>query len=77
MSLLQSLFNMRRQYRHYALVDQAGICRALKHCTERPSSSDWVEVSEQQVNWLNQPLPANARVTQHNVRSALYQLITT
>ncbi|MFJ4141234.1 hypothetical protein [Pseudomonas sp. NPDC089734] len=76
MGLFQSLFGMRRQYRHYALVDQTGICRALKHCTERPSGSDWVEVREQRANWLNQPLPASARVIPHSVRPTRHQLIT-
>ncbi|RMQ45476.1 hypothetical protein ALQ04_03758 [Pseudomonas cichorii] len=76
MSLFQSLFNLRRQYRHYALVDSTGICRALKHCTQRPSSSNWVEVNEQRANWLNQPLPASARVMQHNTGPAHGQLVT-
>ncbi|MBX8516122.1 hypothetical protein [Pseudomonas cichorii] len=76
MSLFQSLFNLRRPLRHYALVDKTGTCRALKHCTERPLSSDWVEVNEQRATWLNQPLPSSARVAQHNVRSTPRQLIT-
>ncbi|AHF66071.1 hypothetical protein [Pseudomonas cichorii] len=76
MGLFQSLFNLRRPLRHYALVDKNGICRALKHCTERPLSSDWVEVNEQRANWLNQPLPSSARVAPHGVRPAPHQLIT-
>ncbi|WP_095067174.1 hypothetical protein [Pseudomonas sp. Irchel 3A18] len=76
MGLFQSLFNLRRPLRHYALVDKTGICRALKHCTERPLSSDWVEVNEQRANWLNQPLPSSAQVTQHCAGSMPRQLIT-
>ncbi|MBX8536851.1 hypothetical protein K5D33_19295 [Pseudomonas cichorii] len=76
MGLFQSLFNLRRPLRHYALVDKNGICRALKHCTERPLSSDWVEVNEQRANWLNQQLPSSAQVTQHSVHSTPRQLIT-
>ncbi|MCV4343811.1 hypothetical protein [Pseudomonas capsici] len=76
MSLFHSLFNLRRPLRHYALVDKSGICRALKHCTERPLSSDWIEVNEQRASWLNQPLPCSARVAQHSVHSTPRQLIT-
>ncbi|KPB74991.1 hypothetical protein ACKUFS_00795 [Pseudomonas cannabina] len=76
MNLFRSLFSARRQFRHYARVDQAGICRAFKHCAQRPGGAEWVEVSEQRLTWLNQPLPFSARVTQHSVRSTRGPLLT-
>ncbi|KPY30275.1 Uncharacterized protein ALO52_04407 [Pseudomonas syringae pv. primulae] len=57
-------------------MDHAGICRAFKHCAERPSGYEWVEVTEQRLNWLNRPLPASARVAQRDVRATRRQLIT-
>lgn len=76
MNLFWSLFTARPQHRHYARVDHAGICCAFKHCAERPSGHEWVEVTEQRLNWLNRPLPASARVAQRNVRATRRQLIT-
>ncbi|MBI6682441.1 hypothetical protein YA0697_12050 [Pseudomonas viridiflava] len=76
MILFWSLFTARPQHRHYARVDHAGICRAFKHCAERPSGHEWIEVTEQRLNWLNRPLPASARVAQRNVRATRRQLIT-
>ncbi|RMM36376.1 hypothetical protein ALQ80_05400 [Pseudomonas coronafaciens pv. oryzae] len=76
MNLFRSLFTARRQHRHYAHIDQAGICRAFKHCAQRPSGIEWVEVTEQRLSWLNQPLPASARVAQRSARSTRGQLLT-
>ncbi|AHG42527.1 hypothetical protein N018_20765 [Pseudomonas syringae CC1557] len=76
MNLFQSLFSARRQFRHYARVDQAGICRAFKHSAQRPSGVEWVEVTEQRLAWLNQPLPASARAAQPRMRSTRGQLLT-
>jgi hypothetical protein len=53
---------LRRRYRHYARLDQYGMCLAFKHCAARPQGDDWVEISEIRLTWLNQPLPASARV---------------
>jgi hypothetical protein len=76
MNLLWSLFTARRQYRYYARVDQAGICRAIKHCAQRPTGSEWIEVTEQRLTWLNQPLPANARVIRQPSRPTTRRLLT-
>ncbi|KPW11472.1 Uncharacterized protein ALO42_04909 [Pseudomonas syringae pv. atrofaciens] len=37
---------------------------------------EWVEVTEQRLSWLNQPLPASARMTQRSERSTRGQLLT-
>ncbi|RRV08457.1 hypothetical protein EGJ27_10450 [Pseudomonas sp. v388] len=71
-----SLFTARRPLRHYARLDQAGICRALKHCAERPVGAEWVEVTEQRLAWLNQPLPAQARVSRQPSRQTARRLLT-
>lgn len=63
MDFLWSLFSPRRQYRHYARLDQAGICRAFKQCSQAPEGQGWVQITEQQLAWLGQPLPASARMT--------------
>ncbi|MCH5487403.1 hypothetical protein [Pseudomonas syringae] len=78
MNLFRSLFTARPQHRHYARIDQAGVCRAFKHCAQRPTGVEWVEVTEQRLSWLNQPLPASAsaRVTQRSERSPRGQLLT-
>lgn len=76
MKLFWSLFTTRRQFRHYARVDQAGICRALRHCAEHPAGAEWVEVTEQCLGWLNQPLPAQARVSRQSSRPTARRLIT-
>ncbi|KPX86813.1 hypothetical protein [Pseudomonas meliae] len=76
MNLFRSLFTTRQQHRHYARIYQTGICCAFKHCAQRPSGVEWVEVTEQRLAWLNQPLPASARVAQHSARSTRGQLLT-
>jgi hypothetical protein len=76
MNRFWSLFTARRQYRHFARVDQSGICRALKHCVERPAGSEWVEITEQRLSWLNQPLPVSARVNRTQSRPTARRLLT-
>jgi hypothetical protein len=76
MNLFWSLFTARPQLRHYARVDPSGVCRALKHCAERPTGSEWVEVTEQRLAWLNQPLPASARINRQASRPRARQLLT-
>lgn len=76
MKLFWSLFTTRPHLRHYARVDQSGICRALKHCAERPAGSDWVEVTEQRLAWLDQPLPASARISRQPTRAQTRPLLT-
>lgn len=62
MDFIWSLFSERPTYRHYARVDNTGICRAFKQCSQPPVGQEWVEVAEQNLSWLNQPLPFNARL---------------
>jgi hypothetical protein len=62
MDLLWSLFSLRRRHRHYARLDQYGVCLSFKHCATPPCGQDWVEIEEPKLCWLHQPLPANARV---------------
>ncbi len=46
--------------RCYALLDNRGICRALRQSRSVPSQSGWVEVESVQLNWIGQPLPLYA-----------------
>ncbi|AOE87360.1 hypothetical protein [Pseudomonas sp. TCU-HL1] len=62
MIFLWSLFTRQPQRRSFALLDAAGICRGLHQGIERPASGNWVEVRETRLAWLDQPLPASARV---------------
>lgn len=75
MDFLWTLFSF-RQHRHYARVDQDGICRAFKHCIKPPAGHDWVEINESRLCWLNQPLPATARVVRAPARSRRRPLLT-
>lgn len=63
MDFLLSLFSPKSRYRHYARLDQHGICLSFKHCTRPPQGHDWVEICEPNLCWLQRPLPASARVT--------------
>lgn len=76
MDFLWSLFSLRRQHRHYARVDHDGICRAFKHCTQPPVGPEWVEITEARLCWLNQPLPATARVIRSPARARRRPLLT-
>ncbi|KPA95070.1 hypothetical protein [Pseudomonas asplenii] len=46
--------------RHFALLDQNGICLAFKSCRTRPQNGNWVDVEEVCLAWLHRPLPASA-----------------
>lgn len=61
MQLLKSLLQ-RPSMRHFALLDQNGICRGLRHSRERPAGSCWVEVGECRLAWLQRRLPKEARL---------------
>lgn len=60
MFALNRLFNP-SPTRHFALLDNQGICRALRQSSQAPSSSHWVEVHKPHPGWLEKPLPAGAR----------------
>ncbi|MGH8419903.1 MAG: hypothetical protein ACRER8_21910 [Pseudomonas sp.] len=63
MYFLWSLFSPQGRHRHYARLDQHGICLSFKHCCEAPRGQGWVEISEPNLSWLHQPLPPSARVS--------------
>jgi hypothetical protein len=77
MRYLISLFAPRSRHRCFALLDRNGYCQAFKQCNLRPSGEGWVEIEEIRLNWLQQPLPASARVVQRQTRSRVHHLMTT
>ncbi|HEY0289986.1 MAG TPA: hypothetical protein VGC62_23765 [Pseudomonas sp.] len=77
MDLLWSLFSLRRRYRHYARLNQQGICLSFKHCATPPTGQGWVEITEAKLSWLHQPLPSGARVAPRGRSISARQLIVT
>ncbi|WP_268799618.1 hypothetical protein [Pseudomonas huanghezhanensis] len=77
MDFLLSLFSLRRRYRHYARLDKQGICLSFKHCAAPPTGSDWVEITEPRLIWLQQPLPSSARVARRARSITARHLIVT
>lgn len=63
MDLLWSLFSLRRRHRHYARLNQDGVCLSFKHCATAPLGQGWVEITEPKLSWLHQPLPVSARIS--------------
>lgn len=61
--LLRRLFSRARPMRHFALIDDRGVCCALRQMQEHPSQAGWVEVHEPSISWLGAQLPAAARFT--------------
>ena len=59
---LNSLFAPRRPMRTFALLDQAGVCRAFRQSRQAPLGAGWVEVDRQCLSWLQKTLPASARI---------------
>lgn len=43
--------------RCFILLDEAGICRALRHSAQAPQGPDWVEVEDASLHWLGHKLP--------------------
>lgn len=64
MMSLWSLLTPRAQPRHFALLDEAGICRGLHQAIQAPARGHWVEVDEPSPSWIGQPLPVRARLSQ-------------
>ncbi|WP_256670182.1 hypothetical protein [Pseudomonas sp. L-22-4S-12] len=62
MMSLWSLLAPRRAMRRYALLDAAGICRALREAHSAPTQPGWVEVEEICPSWLGRTLPSRAIV---------------
>jgi hypothetical protein len=79
MRFLVSLFAPRPLHRCFALLDSKGHCQAFKQCSLQPMGDGWVEIEEIRLNWLNQPLPASARIIEQapHPRSRAQQLLTT
>lgn len=71
MFALRSLFATRQPTRIFALLDERGLCRAFHQAPQPPRAAGWVEVNEQRLSWLNQPLPAGARILPVVAHSAL------
>jgi hypothetical protein len=61
---LRNLLAPHRPMRLFVLIDAQGVCRALRQSAQAPHSSDWVEVQQSCLSWLNRPLPAGARADQ-------------
>ncbi|MFV3388412.1 hypothetical protein ACNFCJ_23900 [Pseudomonas sp. NY15364] len=61
--LLRRLFSHARPMRHFALIDDRGVCCALRQMQEHPIQAGWVEIREPSISWLGAPLPAGARLT--------------
>jgi hypothetical protein len=77
MRFLVSLFAPRQRHRCFDLLDSNGLCLAFKQCSLQPMGDGWVEIEEIRLNWLHQPLPASARVSQHPPRSRVQNLMAT
>ena len=69
MRYLISLFAPRPLHRSFALLDRNGHCQAFKQCSLQPMGDGWVEIEEIRLTWLNQPLPASARVVPRQMRA--------
>jgi len=69
MRYLISLFAPRPLHRSFALLDRNGRCQAFKQCSLQPMGDGWVEIEEIRLTWLNQPLPASARVVPRQMRA--------
>ncbi len=64
MFALRNLLAPRRPMRSFALLNAQGICTALRQSAQAPQGLGWVEVQKSCLNWLNRPLPADARTVQ-------------
>ena len=69
MRYLISLFAPRPLHRSFALLDRNGHCQVFKRCSLQPMGDGWVEIEEIRLTWLNQPLPASARVVPRQMRA--------
>jgi hypothetical protein len=75
MHSLWSLLFKRQPQRHFARLDAQGLCQAFKCCEQLPAGFGWVEVSESRLQWLNRPLPGNARVVQRPRGNRLQRML--
>ncbi|AUF94951.1 hypothetical protein CXQ80_03510 [Pseudomonas sp. 02C 26] len=62
MASLWNLLFKRSPQLIYARLDSTGCCLGFKQCSQPPSGSGWVQVSDMQLAWLGRTLPASARV---------------
>ena len=77
MNMFLSLLGLNRPHRCFARLDTTGRCQAFKQCKQPPVGDNWVEIEEIRLNWLHRPLPAGARISQHQSRSRVQHLLTT
>ena len=76
MRYLISLFAPRPLHRSFALLDRNGHCQAFKQCSLQPMGDGWVEIEEIRLTWLNQPLPASARVIEQQPRARAQAMLS-
>lgn len=62
MRIFSGWYKRTTRYRHFALLDTLGVCRAFKSCAEKPAGKHWVEVEHVYLAWLGKPLPDRARI---------------
>lgn len=48
--------------RSFILLDETGICRALRHSAQAPQGLGWIEVEHSSAHWLGQALPRTAKI---------------
>ncbi|WP_339461578.1 hypothetical protein [Pseudomonas sp. EA_105y_Pfl2_R69] len=66
---LSALFAPARPLRAFALLNGQGICRALRQSAQVPLGAGWIEVTQVNLSWLNQPLPGSAIIPPIRVRA--------
>lgn len=76
MDFFWSLFRPQSRHRHYARVDQQGMCLSFKHCAQPPEGKEWVEITEPRLCWLKRPLPSSARVAPQSRAITARQLLS-
>ena len=71
-----SLLERRRPMRTFALLDQAGLCRAFRQSRQAPLGVGWVEVDRHCLAWLQNPLPASAKIATNGTRPRPCEALT-
>lgn len=49
----------RRTLRHFALLDENGLCRMLLSSSEKPAGAKWIEIHEARLSWIGHEIPAS------------------
>ncbi len=66
---LFALFAPARPLRAFALLNSQGICRSLRESAQAPLGAGWVEVTQVNLSWLDQPLPGSAIIPKSRVQA--------